>query len=81
MADSKTKQWVHYSNDILALTEQNGVQLELFIYRSRLDNSIFKSFQLLDYNRYRIISKASKIAAFMRSHSEDMRFKFLYCNN
>lgn len=81
MADSKIKYFKKFSDKIIAVSYRDGAALHYFLRKKRLDKSIFDSYEILDFQRYRIIHKRAKVADFIHAELNEQIFKFLVNKN
>lgn len=81
MSDSRIRYWRRFSSRIISVSSQDGVILRDFILRIRSDKSIFQNYEILDFQRYKVIKKTSKIVDFILSGKEEQRFRFLVGKN
>lgn len=82
MSYSQTRYWRRFSDKIVAISNTDGLILHDFIQQSRINKTIFNNYEILDFQRYRIIRKPSKIADFIFATTPaKQRFRFLINKN
>lgn len=81
MSDSRIRYWRRFSDRIISVSVRDGVVLRDFILQGRRNKSIFKNYEILDFQRYKIIKKPGKIADFILTGQEEQRFRFLVGRN
>lgn len=81
MSDSRIRYWRRFSDRIISVSARDGAILRDFIRHSRSNKSIFKNYEILDFQRYKVIKKTSRIADFILTGQEEQRFRFLVGKN
>lgn len=81
MSYPRIRYWRRFSDKIISVSNKDGAVLQRFLQMSRLNDSIFDSYEILDYQRYRIVRKRGKIADFFQLPSNEQRFQFLVSKN
>lgn len=70
-SNKKDKTWMHYIHDIIAADVASGVFLAHFLRQLRLSRNYVYSLEIVDLQRYKMISKPSKVKVSIRSANED----------
>ena len=70
-SNKKDKTWMHYIHDIIAADVASGVFLAHYLRQLRLSRNYVHSLEIVDLQRYKMISKPAKVKASIHSVNED----------
>ena len=69
-SNKKDKVWMHYLHDIIAADVASGVFLAHFQRQLRLTRNYVHSLEIVDLQRYKVITKPGKVKVAIRNANE-----------
>lgn len=81
MSYPRIRYWRRFSDKIISISNKDGAVLQRFLQISRLNNTLFNNYEILDFQHYRKYRSKGKILTFLQMSPEEQRFKFLVGRN
>lgn len=70
-----------FSDKILSSSYEDGRLLSRFLNQERITREIYRNYEILDFQRYRVIKRPGKIASYWQMSKDERVFLFLINKN